>query len=186
MAEHVCPWWLGYWMASPIRKWLMEDPEQLLAPYVRTGMTVLEPGPGMGFFTLPMARLAGSGGRIVAVDIQPQMLKVLDRRAQRAGLSGRIETRLAKPEGMGIEDLAGKVDLVLAFAMVHEMPSVDRFFSEAAAALKTGGVLFFAEPSGHVNREKFQIELDAARKAGMEVTDEPKVSRSHAAVLRKL
>ncbi|MGA9060337.1 MAG: class I SAM-dependent methyltransferase [Terracidiphilus sp.] len=185
MPECVCPWWLGYWMAIPIRKWLMEDPEKLLAPYVRTGMTVLEPGPGMGFFTLPMARLAGPAGRIIAVDIQPQMLKGLERRAQKAGLSGRIETRLAKSEALGIEDLGSAVDVVLAFAVVHEMPSAEVFFVEAAAALKPGGVLFFAEPSGHVNREKFRIELDAARKAGLELIGEPRVSRSRAAVLRK-
>lgn len=186
MARHVCPWWLGYWMASPIRKWLSEDPEKLLVPYVHAGMTVLEPGPGMGFFTLPMARMAGTAGRIVAVDIQPRMLGALERRAQKAGLSGRIQTRLAKPESLGIEDLAGAADFVLAFAVVHEFPSVERFFSEAAAALKPGAVLFFAEPSGHVNREKFQSEIDAARKAGLELTSEPTVRRSHAAVLRKL
>ena len=186
MAERVCPWWLGYWMASPIRKWLMVDPEKLLAPYVRKGMTVLEPGPGMGFFTLPMARMVGPAGRIVAVDIQPQMLRGLERRAQKAGLTGCIETRLAKPDGMGIEHMAGAVDFVLAFAVVHELPSAERFFFESAASLKPGGVLFFAEPSGHVNEEKFRSELDAARKAGLEPISEPKVSRSHAALLRKL
>ncbi|MGO8759982.1 MAG: class I SAM-dependent methyltransferase [Terracidiphilus sp.] len=164
----------------------MADPEKLLAPYVRSGMTVLEPGPGMGFFTLPMARTVGPSGRIVAVDIQPQMLKALGRRAKKAGLAGRIETRLAKPEGMGVEHSAGAVDFVLAFAVVHEMPSVEKFFSEAAAALKPSGILFLAEPSGHVNREIFQIELDAARKAGLEAIGEPVVRRSHAAVLRKL
>ena len=51
MAERVCPWWLGYLLASPMRRWL-EDPVDILAPYVHEGMTVLEPGPGMGFFTL--------------------------------------------------------------------------------------------------------------------------------------
>ena len=56
MAERVCPWWLGYLLASPVRRWMAENPESLLAPYVREGMTVLEPGPGMGFFTLPLAR----------------------------------------------------------------------------------------------------------------------------------
>lgn len=80
----------------------------------------------------------------------------------------------------------GAVDFVLAFAVVHEMPSVEKFFSEAAAALKPSGILFLAEPSGHVNREIFQIELDAARKAGLEAIGEPVVRRSHAAVLRKL
>jgi len=60
MAKRVCPWWLGYFLASPVRRWLMrEDPAQILAPYVREGMTVLEPGPGMGFFTLELAMRVG-------------------------------------------------------------------------------------------------------------------------------
>jgi hypothetical protein len=65
MAGHgVCPWWVGYLLASPLRR-LQYDPAALLAPYVRTGMTVLEPGPGMGFFTLELARRVGPSGRVV-------------------------------------------------------------------------------------------------------------------------
>lgn len=65
MAERICPWWMGYLLLSPIRRW-MQNPEKLLAPYIREGVTVLEPGPGMGFFTLPMARMTGESGRIIA------------------------------------------------------------------------------------------------------------------------
>ncbi len=185
MAERVCPWWLGYWLASPIRKWISEDPEKLLGPYVRAGMTVLEPGPGMGFFTLPMGRMVGTAGRVVAVDLQPKMLAELERRARKSGLGDRIEVRQAEPSRLLIDDLKDKVDFALAFAVVHEMPSAEAFFAETAAALKPGAMLFFAEPSGHVNAGKFQAELDAARKAGLEVAGEPEVRGSHAAVLRK-
>jgi SAM-dependent methyltransferase len=184
MPKHVCPWWLGYLLASPLRRW-MQNPEQIVAPYIRQGMTVLEPGPGMGFFTLPMARLLGPSGRIVAVDIQSRMLASLRRRAARAGLLPRIETRLAQPETMGLGDLNGAVDFVLAFAMVHELPSAEVFFKEAAAALKLGGVLLLAEPAGHVNAAKFQSELEAATAAGFAVTDRPVIRKSLAAVLRK-
>jgi ubiquinone/menaquinone biosynthesis C-methylase UbiE len=114
MAERVCPWWIGYLLASPMRRWLMQSPERLLAPFVREGMTVLEPGPGMGFFTLPLARMVGSKGRVVAVDIQAKMLENLWRRAVKAGLAERIETRLAKPETLGLDDLRSAADFVLA------------------------------------------------------------------------
>ena len=185
MAERVCPWWIGYLLASPARRWMAGNPENLLEPYVREGMTVLEPGPGTGFFTLPLARLVGPAGRVVAVDIQPMMLSSLQRRARKAGVQQRVETRLAKPESMELDDLKGAVDFVLAFAVVHEMPSAGAFFGEAAAALKPGGLLFFAEPSGHVTQESFQKELHAARQAGMESVSQPAVRRSHAAILRK-
>lgn len=185
MAERVCPWWAGYLLASPIRRLLMQNPEKLLAPFVSAGMTVLEPGPGMGFFTLPLARLAGPTGRVIAVDIQLRMLESLRRRVARKRLLERIETRLAKTDRMGIDDLRGKVDFVLAFAVVHEMQSAEEFFREAASALKPGGLLFLAEPAGHVKPEQFQHELKSAHVAGLEAISQPTVRRSIAAILKK-
>jgi SAM-dependent methyltransferase len=185
MAHRVCPWWIGYLLASPIRRWLSDDPESLLAAYVRPGMMVLEPGPGMGYFTLTMARMVGPSGRVIAVDIQPKMLTELSRRARRAGLLGRIEIRLAQPDHLGVDDLRGKIDFALAFAVVHEMPSSAGFFEQTAAALKTGGLLLFAEPAGHVKPEDFESELEAARAAGMGAVVRPSIRRTVAAVLKK-
>ena len=52
MADRVCPWWLGYFLASPIRK-LVHDPRSILEAYVKSGMTALDIGCAMGFFSLP-------------------------------------------------------------------------------------------------------------------------------------
>jgi ubiquinone/menaquinone biosynthesis C-methylase UbiE len=163
----------------------MVKPEELLAPYIREGMTVLEPGPGMGFFTLPMARMAGPEGRIIVVDIQARMLDGLRRRAAKAGLLARIETRLIQPDSMKLDDLKGAVDFVLAFAMVHELPSAEVFFREASAALKPGGLLLLAEPAGHVQPEIFARELEAAQRAGVRAIDNPKIKRSFTALFRR-
>jgi tRNA A58 N-methylase Trm61 len=184
MPQRVCPWWIGYLLACPLRR-LMQDPAILLAPYVRQGMTVLEPGPGMGFFTIELARMVGPSGRVVTVDIQPKMVSNLKRRVAKAGLLDRIDARLAAPESMGIADLAGQVDFTLAFALVHEMPSAQTFFNEVAAASKPGATVLLAEPSGHVDEKAFDEELQSAARAGLEVVDRPSVSRSVAAVLRK-
>ena len=184
MAERVCPWWMGYLLACPMRRWL-QKPEELLAPYLREGMTVLEPGPGMGFFTLPMSRMIGPAGRIVVIDIQAKMLETLRWRTLKAGTSERIDTRLAKPDSLGIGDLNNSVDFVLAFAVVHELPSPEVFFCEAAAAMKSGALMLFAEPADHVKPEKFQAELETAREAGLEVAAQPAIRRYRAAVLIK-
>jgi ubiquinone/menaquinone biosynthesis C-methylase UbiE len=182
MSHRVCPWWLGYFLASPIRK-LFQDPARLLAPHVREGMTVLEPGPGMGFFTLELARRVGPGGRVVAVDIQEQMLAGLLRRARRAGLVDRVEARLASSDSLRIDDLAGQVDLVVAFAVLHELPEVGRFFSEVRRALAPAGKVLVAEPAGHVSAADFEATLAAARRAGFRSEPGPAVARSLTAVL---
>ncbi|MBZ5588839.1 MAG: methyltransferase domain-containing protein [Acidobacteriia bacterium] len=165
MAHRVCPWWLGYWLLSPLRK-LRENPRKALGPHVREGMVVLEPGCGMGFFTLELARMVGPTGRVVAVDLQPRMLAGLARRASRAGLVGRIESRRAEPASLGIADLAGKVDVAVALHVVHELPDVAGFFGEVHTSLKPGGSLLIAEPRGHVSEADFGVSLEAAQRAG--------------------
>src|SRR5579864_8058620 len=183
MSEHVCPWWIGYFLVSPLRRW-MQNPDEVIRPFVTPGMIVLEPGPGMGFFTLPLARRVGSG-RVIAVDIQPKMLNALRRRATKAGLIQRIETRLARPDSLGIDDLNGTVDFILAVAVVHEMPSPENFFREAAQALAPGGRLLLAEPSGHVSQAKFAEEINGAKRAGLAAKSAPELKRFCAALLAK-
>jgi ubiquinone/menaquinone biosynthesis C-methylase UbiE len=183
MAHRVCPWWLGYWLICPLLR-RGQNPAEILKPYVHEGMTVLEPGPGMGFFILDLARLVGTLGRVVAVDIQPKMLDRLKRRAAKAGLLDRLETRVASPESMAIKDLHGSVDFTLAFAVVHEVGDDGRFFGEAAAASKPEGSLLLAEPQGHVKPSEFDSELEAASQAGFRLVDHPTIRHSHTALLR--
>jgi ubiquinone/menaquinone biosynthesis C-methylase UbiE len=185
MLHRVCPWWLGIFLASPLRR-LLQDPHRLLAPLVSEGMTVLEPGPGMGFFTLELARLVGPKGRVVAVDVQPRMLAGLVARAERAGLVSRIEAREpSEPKGehLGTEDLAAKVDFVLAFAVLHELPSIPAFFAEAHRALRPGGRLLACEPKLHVSAAAFEETLGQARSAGFRVEARPDVQGSRSALL---
>ncbi|MGC2323452.1 MAG: class I SAM-dependent methyltransferase [Terriglobales bacterium] len=184
MAKRVCPWWLGYLLASPLRR-LAYNPAEILRPYVRTGMTVLEPGPGMGFFTLELARLVGTSGRVVAVDVQPKMIDRLKRRAAKAGVLERIDARLARADSMGVADLGGSVDFTLAFAVVHEMPASGPFFADVARASKPGASVLFAEPAGHVSAEAFEAELQDAFKAGFALVDRPLIRRSQVAVLQR-
>jgi tRNA A58 N-methylase Trm61 len=184
MGHRVCPWWLGYVLASPVRR-LFQDPAAIVKPYIREGMTVLEPGPGMGFFTVELARQVGARGRVIAVDIQPRMIGGLKRRLAKAGLLERTDTRLAPSDSLGLQDLQGKVDFALAMAVVHEMPSSSRFFAEVAQAMKPGATLLLAEPSGHVKKDAFDAELQDAAAAGFEVVSRPAIPRSQAALLRK-
>jgi tRNA A58 N-methylase Trm61 len=184
MAKRVCPWWLGYLLASPLRR-LAYKPAEIVAPYVRIGMTVLEPGPGMGFFTLELARMVGPSGHVVAVDVQSKMVEQLKRRAAKAGVLDRIDARLAGPDSMRVGDLAGSVDFTLAFAVVHEMPSPGLFFAEAAQASKPGASLLFVEPAGHVTGEEFEAELQDAFKAGFALAGRPSMRRGQAALLQK-
>jgi len=161
----------------------MHDPAGIVGPFVSAGMVVLEPGPGMGFFTLEMARRVGAKGRVIAVDVQSKMIEGLMKRAMKAGLADRIDARLTKGDRLGIEDYDGKVDFALAFAMVHEVANPDALFAEIHNSLRRGGRLLFAEPAGHVRTEGFAASIERAENAGLRVESRPTIRRSHAAVL---
>jgi ubiquinone/menaquinone biosynthesis C-methylase UbiE len=166
MAAHMCPWWAGYFLTNPLRR-LVEDPRAILAPHVRAGMLVLEPGPGMGFFTLELARLVGPHGRVVAVDAQERMLAGLRRRATRAGLLERLDLRLAAGGDLGIDDLVGRVDFAVLFHMLHEVPDPAALLRAVHAALGPGGRLLLVEPRGHVTLAHFADSLAHCRSAGL-------------------
>jgi len=184
MAEHVCPWWIGYILLSPLRR-LSQNPRKILAPYIESGAIVLDVGCAMGFFSLDMAEMAGPEGRVVCVDLQPKMIKALVRRATKAGVIERIDHRVCDKNGLGLEDLRGKVDFALAYAVVHEVPDAEAFFQQINTALRPGGTCLVAEPKGHVSEKKFEETLATAEKAGFELNERLKIGRSHAALLKR-
>jgi ubiquinone/menaquinone biosynthesis C-methylase UbiE len=182
VAHCVCPWWIGWLLVSPLRR-LWQEPETILSPYVREGMTVLEPGPGMGFFTLALARLVGAAGRVVAVDVQPRMLEALERRARKAGLGERVDTRRAEGPSLGVDDLAGAVDFVLAFAVVHELPDQKAFFEQLARVLKPGGRVLVSEPRLHVKESDLSLTVRTAEQAGLREEARPSIGGGRSVLL---
>lgn len=182
MADHVCPWWLAYTFDNPLRRWL-HNPSRILGRHVRPGMTVLDIGCGMGHFSLGMARLVGSKGKVISVDLQRRMLDRVDKRAARAGLDGIVHTRLCTPNRIDVRD---SLDFALAFWMVHETTEPKYFLQQIRTPLKSNGLLLIAEPRFHVGLDEFEQELTMAEDVGFRVTGRPAVAMSHAALLSPL
>ena len=78
--HHICPWWLAYTFDNPLRH-LLHRPAKIFAGLVQPGMTVADIGCGMGYFTLALAEIVGDAGKVIAVDVQHQMLDIMQRRA---------------------------------------------------------------------------------------------------------
>ena len=184
MAKHLCPIWVGYLLASPLRR-LFQDPQKILGPHIREGMTVVDIGCAMGFLTLVLPKLVGSRGRVISVDVQPEMIESLRRRVVKAGLSDRIELRICQSDSLGAEDLDGQVDFAVALNVVHEVPDARSFMAQVCAMLRCGGRFLFIEPRGHVSAEEFKQEEAAAQKAGFGIVDRPRIARSLAALGEK-
>jgi ubiquinone/menaquinone biosynthesis C-methylase UbiE len=184
MANDVCPFWIGYLLASPIRK-LFQNPNKILTPYVKNNMTVIDLGSAMGFFSLPLAELVGSNGKVICIDLQEKMLLKLKARALKKNLFERIETRVCSQNSLCLNGLDNQVDFALAFLMVHEVPDQKRFFKEVFASLKNKGHLLVAEPSGHVNKEDFQKTVSIAEEIGFKSVSNPKIAGGRSILLQK-
>ena len=180
-AHPVCPPWCCFTFDNIFRR-LLQNPNRILKPYVKPGWTVLDVGPGMGYFTIPLARLVGDTGKVIAADIQQQMLDSLDHRAFKAGVQERIKLLLTKSDSIGISE---SIDFCLAFWMVHEVTDQGHFLNEIASKLKPDGLMLIAEPKIHVSKEHFAKTLEIAKSAGLSVTDTPKIFLSHTALLKK-
>ncbi len=181
---HVCPWWAGYLLIIPLRRFT-QNPEKILKPYVKEGMTVMDAGCAMGFFTLDLARLTGETGKVYAVDLQQKMLDKLKKRADKAGLSEVIETRLCSEDSLNINDLKESVDFICAINVAHELPDRSGFFTQLFDVQKPGGKMLLIEPPGHVKKGDFEETLNLAKQAGYVFDSSPSVRRAHSALLKK-
>ncbi len=184
--HHVCPWWIGYLLVSPLRSWL-EPAGRFIDPLVKPGMTVLDPGCGMGYFSLAAARRVGESGRVICVDMEPRMIRALERRARRKGLADRIQASVCDARDLGLQELQGQVDLALAIHMVHEVPRRRAFLAQISDTLASHGQLLVMEPRGHVPEEDFQRTLELAGEVGLRQVAAPfePHRRSFAALLQR-
>lgn len=95
-----------------------EEPAKLIAALgVAPGQTVCDLGCGNGFYALRMANEVAPGGRVLAVDIQPEMLELLEDRAEARSVAN-VEAVLGGVKDPGLP--TGVVDLVLLVDVYHE------------------------------------------------------------------
>ena len=179
--NRVCPVELAGSLDNRIRRWF-QNPQKILSPYIQEGMKVLDFGCGPGFFTIEMARLVGKSGRVIAADLQEGMLDRLRRKIQGTELGERITLHKTEADKIGLSE---KVDFILAFYMVHEIPDQEGFFQETAEILNPQGRLFIVEPPFHTSRSDFEKMMRLAKKAGFVLIDQPKVFLSRTALLKK-
>ena len=120
-----------------------EEPAKLLkALDLKPGMTVADVGAGTGFHAFRMAPLVGPKGKVLAVDIQPEMLALIEARAtkEKVGNVVAVKSLEADPKLP-----AGEVDLILMVDVYHELAFPHEMAEKMVAALKPGGRIAFVE-----------------------------------------
>ena len=120
-----------------------EEPAKLLkALELKEGMVVADVGAGSGYHAFRMAPLVGAKGKILAVDIQPEMLKLIAERAKKEKVAN-VETIESTADDPKLPVAA--VDLIIMVDVYHELEFPYEMTEKMVAALKPGGRIAFVE-----------------------------------------
>ena len=147
-------WYLGRRIAPTMSadgaEWLIrksrdreEQPKLLLkALQLKKGQVVCDFGCGNGFYTIPLAHRVGPLGRVIALDIQQEMLDLLKQRIEPRGIRN-VETVLATTEDPGI--VPKSLDMVLMVDVYHELSDPPGILRNVKKGLKREGLLVLVE-----------------------------------------
>ena len=138
----VMGWQGAAWLERSERE--QEERTDLLLPELRLapGMRVADVGAGTGYIARRMARLVGPSGKVYAVDVQPEMIRLLGDTARREKLA-QIEPLLASAADTKLPP--SSIDLAIMVDVYHELEFPYEVLSSIVRALKPGGRVVFVE-----------------------------------------
>lgn len=130
------------WLERPERE-REEQPRKLMeALKLKNGDVVADVGCGSGYFTFPMAGKVGPKGKVLAVDIQPEMLDIIKKRSKAAKVTN-VEPVLGEEKDPKLPE--GEVDIILMVDVYHEFNYPFEMTEAMVKSLKPGGRLVFVE-----------------------------------------
>ncbi len=177
----ICSHTYSFFLDNFFRR-IIQNPKKIIGEYISEGDTVIDLGCGPGYFTTEMARMAGPSGKVIAVDLQKEMLEKTQKKAKRLSLEGRIIFHNCPQDKIGLnEDV--KADFILAYYMVHETLDHLKFLTEIKTLLKEQGKFLLVEPRFHVSKKQFQQIARDVENAGFINLGNPPKKGGHSLLL---
>lgn len=130
------------WLIRATREKEESCSELLKALHLQPGQVACDIGCGNGFYTLKLAKLVGEKGRVMAVDIQPEMLSLLKERAKSENVTN-IKPVLSTVIDPGLAEAS--VDLILLVDVYHEFSHPERMLQALRKSLKPKGRIALVE-----------------------------------------
>jgi ubiquinone/menaquinone biosynthesis C-methylase UbiE len=135
-----CPPAFSWYFESRFRKWYMRPVLDRLG--IRPGDKILELGPGPGAFTVDAARRAGPEGRLIVIDIQPEMIAKVKKRLRAADVAN-AETHVARAYDLPLSD--SSINRAFLVTVLGEIADQSRALAELSRVIRPGGILSITE-----------------------------------------
>jgi ubiquinone/menaquinone biosynthesis C-methylase UbiE len=161
---------------------LFQNPEKILKPYIKIDMNVLDVGCGPGFFTIEISKLLNGSGKVIAADLQEGMLLKIKDKKEKLKLNN-IQVHKTKKNTLNLDE---KVDFILVFYMLHEVPNQKIFLEELKELLNKNGKILISEPKGHVNEKNFEKSEQIMTESGFKIIERPKIFFSRSVLLENI
>ena len=131
------------WLERPERE--QEERTDLLmeALPLKEGAVIADIGAGSGYFAWQFAKRVGKTGKVLAVDIQPEMLEILAEKMKARGVADRVEGILGTITDPNLP--ANSIDLAIMIDVYHELSHPYEMTVKMVEGLKPGGLLVFVE-----------------------------------------
>jgi len=140
--RYPCPWYMSFLLENPITESIMGSSKLLDRLDVHPGMRVLDVGCGPGRLTVPASKRVGPSGEVAALDLQQGMLKKLERKLKRQGITN-VRTILGGIGQGSVE--SNSFDRAILVTVLGEISDPVSAMKAIFDALKPGGVLSVTE-----------------------------------------
>jgi ubiquinone/menaquinone biosynthesis C-methylase UbiE len=167
------PAFIGRGLDSNYRRKLQPPDKIIRRSGIKEGMHVLEVGCGSGAYTTFVARVVGGGGKVYALDIQPEMLQ-------------QLQSKLARPENEDIRNIElvnssayelpfddDSLDLVYMVTVLQEIPDRNKTLQQVRRVLKPGGIVSVTEWLPDPDYPWKSTTIKIGREAGLVVDEAP-------------
>lgn len=138
----------AFTLLIPFRNVFLSPKQVIDRLSLKDDFSVLEVGPGPGYFSAKVANTL-KNGQLVIADIQPEMLQKAKKRLEKRGLNN-VDYYLCNGKSFDFKDEV--YDRIFMVAVLGEVENKDEYMSEFYRLLKTGGILSISELAGDANK----------------------------------